>query len=232
MVAAIVALSAANAVGVLLRHEGHDLWNLVPLTDVNHEQSVPTWFAALLMAAVAVLLVVVSWDPPEGTTRRRWLFLAVLAAALSADDVAAYHESWVEPVRDQLDDPSGFLLQAWVIPATVLVAVVGLSQLRLLRRLPRDTARGLVVGTGLFLLGAVVLEMVGAKYGEDWGTNTKRYDAIVAVEEAAEMLGAAVVVRTLLAHIGSRGRPLLLTVPPTPSGVGAAPTPRPSGRRT
>ena len=64
-------LLAAYAGGTALRRAGHDGWNTVPLTDMNHEMSVPTWFAAALLAAVAVLFLAISLAPPPGTTRLR-----------------------------------------------------------------------------------------------------------------------------------------------------------------
>lgn len=216
LVAAIVALQLANVAGVVLRRRGHTAWDLVALTDVNNELSIPTWFSALLLAGGAVLMLVVALDPPAGTTPRRWRFLAVVLAVMSADEVASYHETWVEPVRDGLS-PTGFLLQAWVIPGAALVTLVAASQVRFLGVLPASLARGLVLATGVFLAGALGMEMVGARYGEEWGTDTRRYDAMVAVEEGLEMLGAALVVVVLLAHLGRRRSRLDVRVTPPPT---------------
>lgn len=209
----IVGLQLANVAGVVLRRRGHTAWDLVALTDVNNELSIPTWFSALLLAGGAVLMLVVALDPPPRTTPRRWRFLAVVLAVMSADEVASYHETWVEPVRDGLS-PTGFLLQAWVIPGAVLVTLVAVSQVRFLGVLPATLARGLVLATAVFLAGALGMEMVGARYGEEWGTDTRRYDAMVAMEEGLEMAGAALVVVVLLAHLGRRRTRLVARVTP------------------
>lgn len=208
-VVTIVVLVAMYAAGIALRRSGHDAFNTVPLTDMNHEMSVPTWVATMLMASVAVALLVVSISPPPGTTALRWRVLAGLAALLSIDDLVAYHETWVAPVRARLD-PSGFLLQAWVIPGMVLVAIVALSQVRFLTRLPRPTAIGLTVGTAVFLAGALGMEMIGAELGERWRTDSVGYEALVAVEESLELLGAALVLHALLRHLAAEGTSLLL----------------------
>lgn len=199
--------------GLALRRAGHDAWNLVPLTDMNQEMSVPTWAAALILAAVAVLLLVVSLSPPEGTTPRRWRFLGAIAALLSADDVAAYHETWVEPVRNRLDT-TGFLLQAWVLPGAALVVLVALSQVGFVRALPRATAIGLCLGAAVFLAGALGMEMVSAKLGDQWRTDSVGYELLVAVEEGLELLGATIVVHALLRHLGAHGPSVLVRVRP------------------
>lgn len=212
LAAGVAVLTVANAVVAVAGHHGSDLRSHARLFDVDIEQSVPTWFSALLILLAATLMVVVAVQPAERRDRRRWRILAVLALAMSIDEVAVYHEQWINPTRNALG-VGGALYFAWVIPAMALVGVVAISHLRFLARLPRATAVGLVLSAGCYVTGAVGVEMLSAVEGQQrdfQGYEGLRYDLIVAVEELLEMAGVLGAVHTLLRHLERRRATLTL----------------------
>lgn len=202
----VAVLTVANAVVTVARRQGSDLRSHAGLFDVDFEQNVPTWFSAVLLLLVAVTMLVVAVHPDERRDRTRWRVLALVAVAMSIDEVVGYHELWIAPTRNALD-AGGALYFAWVLPASVLVGIVVLANVGFVSRLPRATGIGLAVSAALYVTGAVGLEMVSALEGqrEDFtGFDGLRYDVVVAVEELLEMVGAVGATHTLLRHLERR----------------------------
>lgn len=128
---------------------------------------------------------------------------------LACDELFKWHERSVEPLREWLK-LDGFLLYAWVLPALLVTAVVGLLYARFLFHLPPVTRwRFLLAGT-LFVGGAVGMEMVGGKVHEMAGYGTPAYAFVSHVEEVMEMSGVIVFVHALLAYAKSLSEPMRL----------------------
>jgi hypothetical protein len=95
----------------------------------------------------------------EGRTNRRgWRTIAVMLTAASIDKVATFHELLGGALR-RLLDLGGVFLYAWVLPAGLVVAVLGGSLLPFLLRLPRRVGRLLIVAGLIYVLGALGLEL-------------------------------------------------------------------------
>ena len=175
---------------------------LVRLVDVNQEQSIPTWYAAvtlLLCAIILAVIVVASRQLRDGRTRS-WAGLSLLALGCSVEEVAAVHEASIGPLRVVLG-AGGLLYHTWVVPGAVLVLAISLTYARFIAGLDRVTRGWLVLAGFLYLTGALGVEMVGGAYAEQWGEETLVYAGLVAVEEFLEMAGVAVLVYALLSHL-------------------------------
>jgi hypothetical protein len=202
----VLAFIAADLVGaaVRLRPLETDL-GLAQLFDVDSEASVPTWFSGSLLLTCAALLLVAALQARNAGERqwRNWAFLACLLLAMSVDEVASYHESWITPLREALG-ASGLLYLTWVVPGIVTVVLLSLSQVSFVRSLPAATARRFVAAAALYVSGSLGMEMVGGAYVEGHGSENWVYASMVAVEELLELLGAVTLLWALALHLASR----------------------------
>ncbi|WP_182867101.1 hypothetical protein [Stieleria mannarensis] len=128
------------------------------LIDVDAEGNLPTWFSsALLHFAALIAWAISSADSSEN--RRSWQAIACLLLLMGIDEVASVHNAPSRIVGELFGTRSGIMMNAWVIPAGILCLVVAVSFLRFLVRQPRWLASGLILASGLFVFGAIVLEM-------------------------------------------------------------------------
>lgn len=126
-----------------------------------------------------------------------WIFLF-----LSIDEGVQIHEVFNSAVRSKIAT-GGIFYYAWIIPYAALVAVFVAVFVPFLKRLPLETRRLFLVSGGIFILGAVGMEMAGGyridNHGEDF-----YYGLISTVEEFLEMFGMATFCYALLRFIESQ----------------------------
>lgn len=175
--------------------------------DVDGETSVPTWFSILLLLAIAVLAFVIARvDRPAGSRAYRWWYaVAAVALYLSIDEGAALHEIAFQPMQRLLGVTSGPLLFAWVVPGAIAVIVVAAVFVRFFLTLPKPTKISLAIAAGVYVLGALGMEMLtGALIYDIALPNTGgslTVDLFTAVEEGLELAGAILAIRALLQYL-------------------------------
>ena len=177
------------------------LGSAIRFFDLNRERNLPTWYQGLTLLLCAVLL----WSI-AGVRKRAaapyvayWRGLALIFVYLFCDEVFKWHERTVEPLRRWLD-LGGFFLYAWVVPAALLVVLVGLLYIRFLLHLPKPTRRLFILAGALYVAGAMGMEMIGGKIHSQGGYGTMRYAAIATIEEVLEMTAVIVFVYALLTY--------------------------------
>lgn len=187
---------------------GHDvLMGLIPLFNLNAEANVPTFFASLLLFLSSALLFVTAavYKKVDQWFVKYWIFLGLIFAFLTLDEFASIHERLDVPMRTMLGT-EGFLHFAWVIPYAVLVLVIGLSFVKFLMRLEKPIAIGFIISGGLFVSGALGMEMLGGKEAFDSGQATLTFILLATVEEVLEMSGVLLFIHFILlamsAHVG------------------------------
>jgi hypothetical protein len=213
-VAALAFFAVAGAVSSALRLSGRShVYGLVPLFDLDAELSAPTWFSSMvLLACVAVLVVLAVQARATGGARwGNWALLAVIFTVMSVDETASYHESWMDITRDAFGAGAIFFW-AWVIPGTVLTALVALVNIPFLRSLPRRTAVRFLVAGAVFVSGALGMEMVNGWYFQNNGGWNAAYATMVGIEELLEMTGALLFLRALLLELASRSRTVTIVL--------------------
>ncbi|WP_434042572.1 MULTISPECIES: hypothetical protein [Sorangium] len=109
---------------------------------------------------------------------------------------------------------------SWVIPAVVVVAVFALAYRRFLAHFPRDTRNRFLLSGGIYVTGALVLELPLGYWTEQAGSNNVVYGLIDFVEQSMEMLGVNLFLLSLVDHLGVQGWTIGLSQ--------AAPEPRPA----
>jgi hypothetical protein len=181
------------------------LRHLAGLFDLNEERTVPTAFAVaqlLLAAGLLGALAAQRWrvrDP----WRRHWVALALLVLLMALDEQAGLHERLSRPAKTLLgrgEGEFGALYYAWVLPAALLVTVVAAAFLRFVWHLPADTRRGFIMAAVIFVGGALGLELLGGYFAEQGGVRDPGLLVASTGEEAMELFGIAMLIRTTARH--------------------------------
>lgn len=170
---------------------GHGrLLGLIPLIQLNHEGNIPTWYSviALMLAACFFGLIWAHKKQVSGRFTRHWGLMSLLFIYISMDEAASIHEKISVMLRDGLG-ATGFLYYTWVVPALIIVALLGLYYIRFLLALPRRTSLLLILSAVMYVTGAAGLEVLEAGLAFEEGRFTLGYASLAATEEALEMLG-------------------------------------------
>lgn len=199
----IGALLAAHLVVHALRRVAPDrsVFGLWPLVNLNGEWNLPTAFASLaLLVAAALLFSIAAAGRRAGRAHgAAWLLLGGVFVALAIDEWLGLHELLNRPLREALN-ADGALYFAWVVP----YALFGLLLLPLLWRFMRElepgTRRSFVFAGVVYVTGALLLEMLGARIWLGAGPASRPYYLATTLEEVMEMVGIALFVRALVAH--------------------------------
>lgn len=209
--AVVIFLIAANLFGQYYKDAFAD--NEIVLKIINkfnldlEKNNVPTWYQSSTLLLSSVLLAIIALVRREAKDKdfRYWGILSFVFLFLSLDEAVSIHEQLTMPLRTAFDLQGIFYL-SWVIPAAVFLLVFFFVYLKFLLRLPAVT-RSLMIKAGiLYVLGAVVVEMIGGNYlylTNDLPTrvNDFRYVLITTVEESLEMFGIVLFIYTLLSYL-------------------------------
>lgn len=208
---AVIALLVllGSMVGLVAAFWGYQSqFGLRPLFDLNGEHNVPAMLSsvAILLAAALLACIAAQEYQRRAPLRRYWMALCLGFAYLALDEAAAVHEKFNRPIRILFDSPD--FAAAWVVVGVGGALLVGLLFVPFLLRLRRGTAVEFMLAGGVYLLGALGVESVG---GPALAPPTSfLFHATIAVEEALEMAGIALFVRTLLRELQDRGVQLRL----------------------
>lgn len=201
----VVVLTALSFVGTLGDRFLHlRLSGFVDIFDVDAETSIPNWYSAVALAVSAALLAATAAASRARKQTRdlpAWTALTLIFTFLSLDEIAGIHER-VGRRLHYLLHLDGFFRFAWVVPALVLVALVGATFLPFLSRLPARRRRQFVAAGLIFVGGAVGMEMIGAKVYTAAGENlTLAFVVCYHLEEFMEMLGIVLFNAALIEHL-------------------------------
>lgn len=224
----VAALLLMAHLGLLLitATTGHDrIFGLVRLFDLNSEDNVPSFFSGTLFLLNAVLVWLVSRLPAPAHRSKVWVVLAAVFVFLSYDEVFGIHEQLTRPMREALHT-TGLLYYPWMIAYVVPLLAVIAWFFPTWRRLDAVARTRLMVAGTLYLLGAVVMEMIGGAYDEAFGRRTLGWGLLVAVEESLEMAGLIVLAHALfmLLRPSAGGAPVVFDDPASATAGGGGTT--------
>lgn len=216
----IAALSFAGAMMLaqigLDRHDmiaGNDQ---VPMTakflvkfDLGGELTVAAWLSSVLMLACAGVL----WHIAQLRRRvddpytRHWAVLALIFVGLSIDEMVAFHEMTINPLRAAVNG-SGIFLYTWVVLGIAFVAVVGLAYLRFVLRQPAWLRNRIILAGALFVTGALGFEMMEGAFAEFYSQHRVIHEVAVHLEDMLEFAGLLVFLHALLGYVRADARAL------------------------
>jgi hypothetical protein len=221
---ALVLVLASVTGQLILYLTAHDhVLGLPPLFDVDRENSLPAAYSVFLLLFAAQLLAFIALlERRRRGLRWYWAMLAAGFLYMAFDEMVALHERLTRPVRELIGgDEFGIFYFAWVVPALLLVPVLGLIFLRFLLRLPPRTRRFMALAGSIFVGGALGIELIGGLYAETHGMKNLGYKLLTTVEESLEMAGVIVFIWTLLDYLSATHREPRLrfgSAPPTSDG--------------
>jgi hypothetical protein len=170
---------------------------LVSFLSLSYERNLPTWYASSLLLCCALALAAIARVAVG--SRRPWAALGCAFAYISLDESVGLHEH-----LGGLLETGGVLYFSWVVPAAVLVTLTGLAFLPFLLRLaPRRRGQFLLAG-GLYVAGALGMELPLGWWTEAHGNDNLVYALIDHVEEALELVGVSLFLAALVEELGER----------------------------
>ncbi|MRG97908.1 hypothetical protein [Polyangium spumosum] len=183
----------------------------VPFFSMSYEGNVPTFYTSALLGFTSLLLMIAAAAARRAGERfaAHWWVLAAGFAYIAVDEVFQFHE-----MAGTFFQLSGVLYFSWVIPAAIVVLVVGLSYVPFLRHLPRRTSLRFLVAGAIYVGGAVGMELPLGYWTEQHGSHNLGYGLIDAVEESLEMLGINLFLLWLVDHLAEKGVTLRFAAAP------------------
>lgn len=185
---------------------------LFQIFDLDSENNVPTWYAALLWAIAAGLALVSARREfsPLAVVRWSWTLLGGVFLLLSIDEAASLHERWLDLAGDAVQDMTGVadsFYYNWVALAAVLAASVAALLVPFLLRIRRDVAVCLILGGALFLMGSLGFETVSSAIHRGWISSIHQtgltWPRLIILEELFETFGAIVAIHAMLRWLTS-----------------------------
>lgn len=169
--------------------------------DLTLESSFPTWLSALLFLLSALLILVIGRYAVDVSPSRAWAWklVSIMLVIFSIDEVAGLHETMNGVVREGLG-VGGILFYAWLIPALLILVVLGLVLLPWLIELPLLLRRTIIAAGVVFFVGTVVLELVGGYLASSGLRYDSAWFVTASVEESFELVGVAVLFTGLVRH--------------------------------
>lgn len=170
--------------------------------DLDSEGTLPSWFSSGVLLICSGLLAAIAILSRRVADKNwpRWTLLAAVFLALSIDEATAIHEIAITPLRNAFG-LSGVLHFSWVIPATVVVAGLGLYFLPFLFRLRSRYAIRFILAGMLFVGGALGMELVSGYHASHYGMQSFSYIASAMTEETMEIAGSTLFCASLFAYL-------------------------------
>ena len=199
-----IGLAIAGLGGLISNHAFGDFFlkpTLLRLTDLKEEVSIGTWYSSSILLVSSLLLFVISRieEKTDGAYTRHWTFLAMLFVFLSLDEAASIHE-----IGDGLHDVLGIATATtflWTLPYTILLVIFVFSYRKFLLALSPRTRRLFILSGGVFIFGALGLELAAAAITQ-FGF-PQFVPLTVIVEEFCEIFGVTLFIYALTSHISS-----------------------------
>jgi hypothetical protein len=170
-------------------------WLYFSFFDLDEEESIGTWYSALILFGAGRLALVQARFVRRGSQGwySWWLLMAIGFHLLSLDEVAGFHEF----VNTMVEDTH------WTTYGAAIALVVAVAYLPFLWSLPVRTRWLFIISGSIYIGGAVGIEAATIWHEENDQLNTLAYNLWTAVEEFMEMAGVVLFIYALLGHIAA-----------------------------
>ena len=175
---------------------------LIHKFDLNAETNIPTWYNTTLLLAASLFFFIIASAKYASRDKFRyhWYGLASLWLYFSIDELAVLHETLIKPVRN-MTNLSNWFYFAWVVPGLIILAVLGIAYLGFFLHLSPRFKILLLASTLLYFGGAVGGEMLSGHFAQTIGLRNFTFAAYSSLEESLELIGASLLIYTLLRYI-------------------------------
>ncbi len=179
----------------------------VPMFHVDFENNVPTFVAfGLLLCSALTCAWTSALESARPRHRRTWGLLSLVFLFLAADEALSLHEQLGDLMHARLgglDLP----LFAWVLPYGAAVLLASAYLLRWFLELDRPMQVSLLMSGGIFLCGAIGLELLASGLYTSLPEDREVYrtlsiDLLATAEEACEFIGVSLFLYTMVKRLG------------------------------
>lgn len=170
---------------------------------VEGENNFPTWFNVSLWSSFATLSFFISYFAKNDKIMRRGgRILGLIALFASADEAIQIHEKLgdLSPLIAKylpIHVASNLNFVLWSIPGLLLALVVGLSMLKFILKLPKNSRIAIFTSAFLFLTGAIGFEILSGLWLVRYGLDAY-YTLITVAEEFLEMSSISLAIAALI----------------------------------
>jgi hypothetical protein len=175
---------------------------LMRIANLDEEGGLQSWYqsSTLLLCGVLMFLIALVRRRDGLAYVRHWAILGAIFACLAIDEAAKLHELTISPLQDRLD-AGGVLYYTWIVPAALILLVLGAAYLRFLRDLAPRTRALFLTAAALYIGGGMGFEAANGLYVDRHGTDTLVYALLTNVEEVLEMTGVLVLLSALMSEL-------------------------------
>lgn len=159
--------------------------------DFDDESSLPTWLSQALFLSFGAVCFFAAYLERAKAGKRLWKIIGAVGVLVSLDEVMAFHETFLQQLHTYFfgDAATGFVANAWLFVIPFVLAAGGALLWQMLKAFPGRTVWLFALGGGLFVAGAVGIDIITNAIPRDTFLNQ---GILVALEEGAEMVSGAV----------------------------------------
>jgi len=198
----VVVLVLLNLIGLFLHYIlGLDfVHGFVIMFNLDKENNIPTYFSSLLLLIASSNLYAISkaMKKHDDIYTNHWLYLSIVFLFLSIDETASFHELLILPLRSVFNISSGIFYFSWVIVGFAVVIILATIYFPFFLKLPKSIKVSFAFAAGLYIGGALGLELLGGFYSSNYGENNLIYSLITTIEETLEMIGIVIFINSLI----------------------------------
>lgn len=171
------------------------------LFDLSREMNAPTWYSVLqLFATACTLMVAARVQQIRSLPSIAWWGLSAIFLYMSLDEATEMHGLWRTGFEGYLIPGTSHVFFSWIIPAIIVVSIIGLIYVRWLFSLPRRTAVLFFIAGAVFVTGALGFEIIGAFLADETFFNLS-YLIVSTLEETLELSGILIMLYAMLDYL-------------------------------
>ena len=169
--------------------------------DFNAEHNLPTLCASLNLLLAGLLLFHIGRTKAREDYRRAWLVLGIIFCFLALDEWYMIHDGRLKDYRHVFWDYD-HLYFVWVLLYGPLLVLFGVAYLKFFLHLPGRYQWLFAISGGLFVFGALGMEIIGAPAAKHGDRENPLYLVYTTIEESLEFIAIILFNYTLMAYIG------------------------------
>ncbi|MDY7394567.1 hypothetical protein UMM65_04895 [Aureibaculum sp. 2210JD6-5] len=203
LVLCILIIVTANCV-VIIAKINLNYYNkfIFEMFNLDQESNVPTYFSTLILFFCTFLLALISLIHKKlGNNYLLWMILSICFLFLSVDEFISIHERIGSFLENKFKF-TGVLYYSWVIPYSIFVIILAIVYFKyFLLKLPKKIRFLFIISGGVYITGAVGLEMLGSKAVTIETPSQTLISILYTIEETLEMIGISIFIYTLLIYL-------------------------------
>ncbi len=181
--------------------------DFLTVLSLSFENNLPSWWLSTLLALCGGALALCA--STTGEDRWHWWLASTGAFVLSFDESAGIHMA----IAAMYESTTGIFGLGFLLPALALTAAILRLSLPWLRRLPLRSRQLFIAASSLYLLGALLLQLLLSLWARGSGERSLIFTAIEILQRPLEILGASLLLVALIDHLSGNHNDLQRSLP-------------------